>query len=295
MDHQPSGAAPGAGGILRFVALVAWRSKWLIGAATLIAVVLTFAIYRPGAIQAQAWTGKTTVTIGLVPPVDYILQLSGSALAPIESPRNLATRISDPVFRTKVLDQAAFEPATAAFSRSMVSSSLRGIAGESDRDVAVELTAGSAADVQAAFSALAAVIGQAHGKIIQQRLKPLQDRINDAKNRLAAMDKSAASLNDRIFAVSPDGKTTQMLSPAFAPTLVVTLGAWNELQDRIQRDTNLTQFVEPSILHLEANTYPLMPRSVGSLKASILAGLAMLVAMIVLTIVVGSPVRRSRD
>ncbi len=177
MIDQPEGAAPDAKSILKFAALAFWISKWLIAAATVVAASVTFALYRPDPFQDQSWTGKATVTIGMVPTVDFILLSSGSPLEPIENPRNLIMRMSDPIFKAKVVGQAAFEPATAAFSRSTVASSLRGIAGKNDRDVTVELAAGSAADVDAAFSALAEVIGQVHGEIFQQRLKPLQARI----------------------------------------------------------------------------------------------------------------------
>lgn len=290
MNHQPSGAAPDARNVLKFVASHLWRSKWLIGAATVVAASVTFALYQPNTVQG--WTGKTTLTIGVAPSIEYVLQSSGAALTPLETPRNVVARIYDPVFRSKVLNQAAFESATAAFSRGMVSSSLRAIAGESERDVAVELTAGSAADVQAAFRALAAEISQSHGDILNRRLQPLQARIEDAKRRIALIEKLSDRMNDRIFNTNFDDK---MRPSIVAPSSAVSIPAWNELQDHIQRDTNLTQLSEPSILHLEANTYPLVFRSIGALRASILAGLAMLMAMIVLTIVISPRVHGTAD
>jgi len=292
MNDQPSGSAPDAGSVLKFIALLLWRSKWLIGAAVIVAAAVMFALYKPSTVQV--WTGKTTLTIGLAPPVDYLLVKNGPPLGPIETSRNAVARISDPIFRNKVLNQAVFEPVTAASSRAMVSSSLRSIVGESDRDVEVELTAGSAGDVQAAFRALAAEIGQEHGDILNHRLQYLRSRVEGAKSRIAVIEKAANGLNDRIFSAGSDNKN-QVPTFLVNPVLPVLVPAWNELQDRVQFDTNLEQLSEPSVLHLDANTYALASRSVGTLRASILAGLAMLAAMIIITIVVGARAQTPAD
>jgi hypothetical protein len=289
MNDQPSGSAPDAHGVLKFIAAVLWRSKWLIGAAVIVAATVMFALYKPSTVPA--WTGKTTLTIGLAPSADFLLAGSGAPLTAIETPRNTVARISDPIFRNKVLNQAAFEAATAAFSRAMVSSSLRGVAGESDRDLAVELTAGSAADVQAAFRALAAVIGQEHGDILNRRLQSLQAQIAETKSRIALMEKAGDSLGDRIFNAASDNKSQESTSTR-AP-LAALAPAWNILQDRLQLDINMERLSEPSVLHLDADTYTLAARSIGTLRASILAGLAMLAAMIILTIVVRARVQTS--
>lgn len=285
MNDQPSGSAPDAHGVLKFIASLLWRSKWLIGAAVIVAAAVMFALYQPSTVQA--WTGKTTLTIGLAPPTDFLLATSGPPLTPIETPRNATARISDPVFRNKVSNQAAFEPATAAFSRAMVSSSLRGVAGESDRDLEVELTAGSAADVQAAFRALATEIGLEHGDILNHRLQYLRARIVETKRRIALIEKAG----DRIFNTASDNKSPEPTSTQ-AP-LVALAPVWNGLQDRLQLDTSLEQLSEPSVLHLDARTYALAARSVGTIKASILAGLVMLAAIIILTIVIRARVQTS--
>ena len=292
MANQLPGMAPDARTVLKFVTSLVWRSKWLIAAAAVVAGALTFALYKPTSVEA--WTGKTILTIGLAPSLDFMLQGNGSALTPIELPRSVVAQISDPVFKSNVVKRADFAPATAAFSRKMVAASMRAIAGESDRDVTVELTAGSAADVQAAFRALAAEIGEVHGEILQRRLKPVQDEMNEAKSRLTRIEKSTDSLNSQIFGRIDDDKT-QGRSVVIAPSAAASIPAWNELQDRIQRDKNLTELSEPSVVHLEVNAYSVEHRSIGTLKASILAGLAMLLAAIVLTIVVGTPKRLSAD
>lgn len=292
MVNQLPGTAPDAGAVLKFIVSLVWRWKWLIAAAGMVAAALTFALYQPKTIEA--WTGKTTLTIGLAPSVDFVLQGTGSALAPIEPLRGLVARISDPAFKSKVVKRADFAPATAAVSREMVAASMRAIDKENDRDVAVELTAGSAADVQAALRALAAEIGEVHGEILQRRLKPVQEEIGAAKNRVAQIEESNDRLNSEIFGRTDDDKA-QSRSVIMVPSAVASITAWNDLQDRIQQDTSLIELSEPSVLHLDVNAYSVEHRSIGTLKASILAGLAMLFAAIVLTIVIGTPMRRPAD
>jgi hypothetical protein len=291
MNDQPSGSAPDAGSVLKFIASVLWSSKWLVGMVIIVTAAVSIALYQP---NKPVWTGRTTLTIGLAPPTDFLLAKFGSPLTPIETPRNAVARISDPIFRNKVLNQAAFESATAAFSRAMVSSSLRGVANEIDRDVEVELTAGSPADVQAAFRALAAEIDKEHGDILDQRRQYLRARIEETKSRIALIEKASGNLNDRIFTAGSDNKD-QLPTSSQASGLAVLVPSWNKLQDRIQLDTKLDQLSEPSVLHLDADRFTLAARSVSTLRTSILAGLVMLAAIIILTIVVRARTQASAD
>jgi hypothetical protein len=290
MNYQPPNAAPDAGSAMKFVASLLWRSKWLIGGAVIVAAAVAFALAPAN--TGQIWTGRTTLTIGMAPPFDYILQLSGPAMAAIEKPRDAVARISDSGFRRMVISRAAFEPATADVSRSMVSSTLRAITLEGDRDVSVELSAGSAADVQAAFGAVAAEIDRAHNDILNRRLRLLQGRIDEAKGRLAAIEKSAERLNDRIVSALADEKNPSR-PVVLAPALAASIPAWNDLQNHIQSDTNLKEVSEPSVVHLDAAMSMLAPRSTATLRSSLLAGFGMLIAMIILTIIVSPSARAS--
>jgi hypothetical protein len=292
MNHQHSNAAPDLGSILKFVTSLVWRSKWLIGGASVVVAAVAFALTQANTVQI--WSGRTTLAIGLAPNLDYILLPISPPMAAIETPRSTVARISGPAFKGQVISRAAFEPATAALSRSMVSSSLRAIDLNTDRDVALELSAGSAADVQAAFHAVAAEIERAHGDILNRRLQFLQVRIDEAKSRIAVIEKSTDRFNDRIFSATSDEKA-QLRPSILTPTPATSVAAWNELQDRIQLHTNLKQLSEPSVLRLEADTSIVGPRSVGTLRSSLLAGLAMFIAMIVFTMVVNSPMRTSAD
>src|SRR6267154_3106599 len=101
MVHQTSGPTPDAGNVLKFVATIAWRSKWLIGGATIVAAAVAFALAHANTVQT--WSGRTTLTIGLAPTVDYILQPISPPVAVVETPRNAAARISNPVFKGRVV------------------------------------------------------------------------------------------------------------------------------------------------------------------------------------------------
>jgi len=235
-----------------------WRVKLLIAGATLVAAAVALAVAEAGSLQL--WSGRTTLTIGLVPSLNYLLLPTHDAnVSPIEAPRHLAARISDPGFRAEVLNQAKFEPSSAARSRSLVASTLRGIALESDRDVAIELSAASPADVEAAFRALWNKIDKVHSAILENRLKFLRDKIARETSQMGLVEKSGDEWNNLLFPPrgNPDGRT--------------------------ERDINLRQLSGPSVIHLEPGTFIQGKRSVATLKASLLAGFAMLVAMAALT------------
>jgi hypothetical protein len=74
--------------------------------------------------------------------------------------------------------------------------------------------------------------------------------------------------------------------------LVTTISAWNELRSLVRSDTALKQLSEPTALRIEADNLVVTHRSIDRLRASLLAGAGMLVAMIILTIVV-SPSSRA--
>jgi hypothetical protein len=292
MNRQLSGPAPDAGSVMKFVMSILWRSKWLIGGAAVVAAAVAFALTPAN--TTQVWTGKTTLTIGMVPAVDYLLQSFGPPLATIEGSRNAVARISDPEFRRQVVSRAAFEPATAAVSRPMVASSLRAIALDNDRDISVELSAGSDADVHAAFHAVAAEIDRAHNAILNRRLQLLQGRIDDAKSRIAAIEKAAERANDRALGAATDDKNLSRLF-VLEPALAAAIPTWNNLQDRIQSDEILKELSEQSVLHLDAAMSVLPPRPLATLRFSLLAGFGMLIAMIILFIIVSPSVRTSAD
>jgi hypothetical protein len=292
MNRQRSGPAPDAGSAMKFVMSILWRSKWLIGGAAVVAAAVAFALTPAN--TAQVWTGKTTLTIGIAPAVDYLLQSFGPPLATIEGPRNAVARISDPEFRRQVVSRAAFEPATAAVSRSMVASSLRAIALDNDRDISVELSAGSDADLHAAFHAVAAEIDRAHNAILNRRLQLLQGRIDDAKSRIAAIEKAAERANNRALGAATDNENLSRLFD-LGPALAAAIPAWNNLQDRIQSDGNLKESSEQSVLRLDAAMFVLPPRPLATLRFSLLAGFGMLIAMIILLIIVSPSVRTSAD
>jgi hypothetical protein len=292
VEHQPPSTAPDAGSVLKFVVPLIWKSKWLIAAAAALAAAVAFALTAPG--KVELWSGRAILTVGLAPASEFIAQKSGPAVVPIETTRRTIARLSDPAFKELIVKRAAFEPATAAFSRSMVASSLRGIMLDKERDIAIELSAGSPADVQSAFRAIAAEIGTAHAAILDRQLEVVQNRINEDKSRIAAIEKEIGELNDRIRKAMPAAKRNEPARSPVTPMLVTDISAWNELQSLVRNDTALKQLGEPTALRIEVDHLVVTHRSIERLRASLLAGAGMLVAMIILTIVVGPPRRADR-
>jgi hypothetical protein len=293
VEYQPPSTAPDAGSVLKFVVPLIWKSKWLITAAAVLAAALTFALTESSKIDI--WGGRAILTVGLAPASEFIAQKSGPAVVPIETPRRAIARLSDPAFKDLIIKRAAFEPATASVSRSMVTSTLRGIMLDKERDIAIELSAGSVADVQSAFRAIAAEIGAAHAAILDRQLEVVQNRIDGDKSRIAAIEKEIGELNDRILkSMPPSPRRNEPPRSQVTPVLATTISAWNELQSLVRNDTALKQLSEPTALRIDADNLVVTHRSIERLRASLLAGAGMLVAMIILTIVV-SPPRRGND
>lgn len=289
MKHQLPSTAPDAGSVLKFVVPLVWKSKWLIAVAAILAATVTYALTASGRIEI--WSGHAILTVGLAPASEFIAQKSGPAVTPIEAPRRTVARLSDPAFKALIVKQAAFEPATASISRSMVASSLRGIVLDKEREIAIELSAGSVADVQSAFRAIAAEISAAHAAILDRQLEVVQSRINEVRFRIAAIEKEIGELNDRILKSTPLPRRNEPPRSPITPMLATTISAWNELQSLVRNDTALKQLSEPTALRIETEDLVVTHRSIERLRASLLAGAGMLVAMIILTIVVNPPRR----
>ena len=287
MEYQLPSTAPDAGSVLKFIAPIVWKSKWLIAVASILAAAVTFALTAVDAIEV--WSGRAVLTIGSAPANEFLARHSGPAVLPIETPRQAVARLSNSTFRDQIIKQAAFEPATASISRSMVASSLRG-SGLDERTVAIELSAGSAADVQSAFRTIAADIGVAHGAILDRQIQILQTRIEADQRRSAFIEKRIDELSDHISKPMPPQENGRLSSSAPAAiAAIVTI--WNELQAPLRDDMTAKRLSEPSVLNIETDKLVVTHRSIERLRASLLAGAGMLVAMIVLTIVVNPPRR----
>jgi hypothetical protein len=282
MEHPTPTTSPDAASVLGYVGSLVRPWRWLIGIACLLVAGLTLVLFRSSS-EVPAWTGKTIVKIGLVPAADYLLQESGPPLAPIESNRSLVARISDPVFATKVIHGAKFEPATATFSRKLAALSLRAVALEDERNVAVEVSTGSSADVEAVFQSLADEISKVHDAIGQRRIDALRGNLTDMQRRVDFVEKSIVELGPRMLSVTREGRD-QAGPSVLVPNLAGAAEFWNKLGDRVQRTTNLLELTEKTVVYVEPDSYPRMQRSIGPERAAILAGLAMLVVMIALII-----------
>jgi len=288
MEQLTPPTASDATGTLRYVSSLVGPWRWLIGIACLLAVGLTLVFYSPG--NVPAWTGKTIVRIGLVPGLDYLLQDSGSPLEPVESNRSLVSRVSDPIFRIKVMGAAKFEPANAVVSKKLASSSLRAVALEGYRDVSIEVSAASSADVNSVLQAVADEIIRTHDAIIQRRIERLRANLTDLQSRIGFIEKSFTELGPRMLGVTRDG-ADQAGAQATAPNLTGAAEFWSKLRDRAQRTANLLELTEKTVIYVDPDSYQLSKRTIAPIRAALVAGLAMLAAMIILVVVV-SPHRR---
>jgi hypothetical protein len=284
VDRHSLRSAPDLRATLKFSSGYIWGSKWLVASATIAAVVLTLVFYHPK--PPDAWIGKTTITIGEAPPISFLVQLSGPALAPLEPPRALVARISDQGFKERVANRASFDPDTAAFSKRLLTASLRGVVLDNDRMVRVELSAGSPADVRSALKAVAEETSSIHAALLDRSLAPLRARIDDSKARVAAIEESNDDLNARILNMEVDGSTRP------SPTILVltataALPAWNMLKDRIQTDETLAASSKTTIAQPTLEISPVASRALGTLTTSIIAGLVMLLAICLLAAAIG--------
>ena len=289
MEYQLPTTAPDARSVLKFVVPVVWKSKWLIAAAAVLTATIVFALMSSSKIEA--WSGRVILTVGLAPASDFIAQQSGPAILPIEAPRRTIARLSDPAFRELIIKRAAFEPATASVSRSMVASSMRGIALDNERNIAIELSAGSSADVQSAFRAIAAEIGAAHAAIFDRQFEVVQNRIDENKARIATIETEIDELNNRVLKSFPAANVPAR--SLIAPMLATMISARHDLQSLVRNDTTLKQLSEPTVLRVESDQVVVTHRSIERLRTSLLAGAGMLVAMIILTIAVNPRTRAS--
>jgi LPS O-antigen subunit length determinant protein (WzzB/FepE family) len=285
IDGQIMSTAPNGELVLRVILSQVWKFKWLIAAATIAAALATFVLSRSDA--PQVWTGKTILTIGIAPAKSYFIQEDGTGLVPIKTQREVIAEISDPLFKEKIIAQTAFRPATAAFSREMTASSLRAVAVNNDRDVAVEVSAASDEDVQAVLRGLAAEIEKEHKEIIKQRLESVSAEVEDLQGRIAVIEKSIEAISRAPDSVADDKSRSRPLM------VMPDMRTWSDLKDRVRRGSNLIKFSETTVFRAEPDSYPRAARSIGALRASILAGLVMLAAMVVLTIVLSSRPRAS--
>src|SRR5579859_2459841 len=88
---------PKCGDVVNFVASVIWKSKWLIAGATIVAGAVAFAMVQASSVQI--WSGRTTLTVGMVPSKNYLMLGGEPLLEPPEETRYAVARTSDPGFK----------------------------------------------------------------------------------------------------------------------------------------------------------------------------------------------------
>ena len=121
--------------------------------------------------------------------------------------------------------------------------------------------------------------------------KSCKTEIDEDKARIAEIEKEIGELNQRVIRSMPPARSNEAPRSPVPPIPVTTIFAWNELQSLVRNDTALKQLSEPTTLRIEADDIAVTHRSIERLRASLLAGAGMLVAMIILTIIVIPPRR----
>ena len=260
MKHQVPITAPDAGSILKFAVPLVWKWKWTIAVGTIFAAILTYALMASS--KVDIWGGRAVLSVGLAPASEFIAQKSGPAMSPIETPRRTVARLSDPAFQDLIVKRTAFEPETASVSRSMVASSLRGIVLDKERDIVIELSAGSAADVQSAFRVIAAEISAVHSDILNRQIEVVQSRIDEDKARLAAIEKEIVEFNMRVTRPPPPPWRNEPPSSPVTSTILMAISARNELQNLIRSDTALARLSEPTALRVNPDNIFVTHRSI---------------------------------
>src|SRR6185437_11617163 len=228
-----------------------WKFKWLLSGTTIVATVVALAIAQMSAVEV--WSGRISIRTGLAPTTDFLLTRSAPAMQAIEPTRVSIARLSDPGFKTEVLNHISFAAKAADLSRSMAWSSLRGIELNSDRDFAIEVTSASSADTEAVLRAFGSEIIKLQRAVMDERLHILQDRIEKSRARLAAIEKSSNELANKLLGASDDEKVPRAALFGFFPT-------WNDLLDGIESDENVVKLCEPSTMHFEPGVSVQGPR-----------------------------------
>ncbi len=292
MEQLADTTAPDTRSVLRYVGARIKRARWLLMIASFLA--FGFAAVSFGTNRTPIWTGRTIIKIGLAPSQDFLVQESGPPLAPIETSRNLVSRISDPMFQTKVLDRALLEPATAEDSKRLVKASLRAIALEGDRNVAVEVSAATKADIDTVLQSLATEIDKVHEGIAQRRLEALRAILADLQSRSEFIEKSMTETLPRIL-VAPPAQAQDIYGSPVTPTRAPVAEFWSKLRDRVQRYKTLLELNEKTVTYAERGSYPKSERLTGPGAISLLTGLIMLVAMGGLAVVTAPKERNSAE
>ncbi|WP_271584862.1 hypothetical protein [Bradyrhizobium sp. CCBAU 45389] len=225
------------------------------------------------------------ITIGTMPRLESILGLGGAADEPVESARDLVTRIGAAQFQVAVLADArkALPDARGAFA----GTSLRGIV-VSDSLIRLEANSASKEEAVTLLRLAIPAIQAAHQKIFEPRMELLHSvraRLRDARVVLNdALKKNKMDLTP----VRPDGVST---GPAFVENPGASVDRMLNIDTRIALLTYLEQTVRVTGPQDGSSPATEGPREVNLVQRAILAGLGILLFGSLLTFFLRRPAR----
>ncbi|WP_440641597.1 hypothetical protein ACSHT2_11095 [Bradyrhizobium sp. PUT101] len=235
--------------------------------------------------KVESWTATSTIAIGTMPTLESILGLAGAAVEPVESARDLVTRIGAVQFQRTVLADArkALPDSRGAFG----GASLRGIV---IGDSSIRLEASSASKEGAATMLQQAVLAiqAAHQRLFEPRIELLRSvraRLQDAR----------ALLNDALrkgrmdfTPARPDGISTGAVfveSPGASVDRMLNIDTRIALLAYIERTVRMTGPQDGLSPATEG------PREVNLVQRAILAGLGILLFVGLLSFFLRRPAR----
>jgi hypothetical protein len=250
---------------------------------TLCAAGAVWLLCRPG---PPVWRLTTIFHIGSIIYPAAVIDGTSSGKGTIEQPRTVIALISTPEFREAVVGTSEFQQRTAALSRRLVFATLRPHDLDSNyEDVEIDLAAASAADCLAAYRTIARQIARRHALLLDENAKQLQTVIDDYRERSMQLKKWEDA------AIKPDDQVS-MESARRKRDLGA---AWSESSERLRRLEAAKLSLEPTTFPPESEVYVSGPLTNNTVRLSAIAGLAVLLCVLVLTLglEVRSPGRRA--
>jgi hypothetical protein len=266
------------------VAVRAARKHWVLSlmiGAILLAALGSLAVGR----KVESWTATSTIAIGTMPTLQSILGLAGAGVEPVESARDLVTRIGAVQFQSTVLADArkALPDSRGAFG----GASLRGIV---VGDSSIRLEASSASKEEAATLLQQAVLAiqAAHQRLFEPRMELLHSvraRLQDAR----------VLLNDALRKSSMDLAPARPDGGSFGAAFVESPGASVDRMLNVDTRIALLAYIERTVKMTgpQDGSSPATegPREVNLVQRAILAGLGILLFVGLLTFFLRRPAR----
>jgi len=266
------------------VAAIAVRTHWVLSlviGAILLAALGSLAVGR----KVESWTATSTIAIGTVPTLDGIRGLAGAAVEPLESTRDLVTRIGAVQFQNTVLADArkALPDSRGAFA----GASLRGVV-VGDSSIRLEASSASKEEALTLLRQAVSAIQAVHQRLFEPRMELLHSvlaRLQDAK---VLLDDALKKRKTDFTPARPDGIATGpafVESPGTSVEMMLNVDTRIALLAYLERTARMTGPQDGSSPVVEG------PREINLVQRAILAGLGILFFVSLLTFFLRRPAR----